>query len=130
MMLRVHCTDEGSPDILLSAGTESQTTMLSGGVTRDSRNMLSPLECIWLHDKPFSFSSPCQPGYLKGTMRATTNSLTVHTLTFQSSLYLNWGGTRLGYENGVYTVWDWVYREQMFIILYVCTSAHLFTFWL
>lgn len=44
--LRVQCSDEGSPDILLSVGTEPQPTLVPAELTGDSRNMLSPSECI------------------------------------------------------------------------------------
>ena len=46
VVLRVQCTDEGSPDILLSVGTEPQPTLVPAELTGDSRNMLSPSECI------------------------------------------------------------------------------------
>lgn len=125
MVLRVQCTDEGSPDILLSVGTEPQPTLLSSGVTRDSRNMLSPWECIWLHDKPLSFSSPCQPGYLKGIWESPQKARDGHTITFQSSLYFNQGSTgdiRMG------CIFITAYTGSICLYLRMHARVHLFAF--
>lgn len=45
--------------------------------------MFSHSECFRLHDKPLSFSSPCQPGYLKRTAGASTKAQDGLTFRFQ-----------------------------------------------
>lgn len=63
--------------------TNPQSILLSSGTTRGRRNMFSHSECFRLHDKPLSFSSPCQPGYLKRTAGASTKAQDGLTFRFQ-----------------------------------------------
>lgn len=127
MVLRVHCSDEGCPDILLSGRTEPQPTLLSGGVTRDSRNMLSPLECIWLQDTPLSFSSPCQPGYLKDSVKPEMDThlpFRVAYIWFEVP-----HGTQQCNRCRPVNTGDTVYMKHMFVYLhaFMCALVYIFS---
>lgn len=78
--------------------------------------MLSPVECIWLHDKPLSFSSPCQPGYLKAIVRATTNSLR------WTHIYLSGYFNSRGRQEG--SVYSPAYAGS--VCLYLCVHACMY----
>lgn len=70
-------TDGGSPDIFLSWGGGGQShSPLCCPVRRPgTRETCShPYECIWLHVKPLTFSSPCQPTAWKPPWQATHNT--------------------------------------------------------
>lgn len=106
-----------------------QPTLLSGGMTRENKNMLSPLECIRLHDKPLSFSSASRATwnarweprttarsghvFAKLTCKFWRRRDTTKVLFFclHCCIWTEWSCGRVGH-NRVHTGWIWT-AEQL-----------------
>lgn len=68
---------------------------------------------------------PASQATWKGLWEPPQTAWDGHMLTFQSNLYLNWGGTgdrRMG------CILSCTYREYMFVFVHACVCVNVFTF--